>query len=153
MVDNRHSVGPDAAHGCNDGVPGFVVRGSDAVPPPGFRAFHFTWQTATNSLEEVGLKTFRTAGITYQFKSKSGGEILNSALLARKIAYLVYVNLELNEACRCKAVQPRMNSVLLVTNATDEQIADVLKVTDLFGGIQRRGGVRPDQQLAEESNV
>jgi hypothetical protein len=31
--DNRHSVGPEAAHGCNDGVPGFVVCVSDAVPP------------------------------------------------------------------------------------------------------------------------
>jgi hypothetical protein len=120
-------------------------------PPSGFRAFYFTWQTAPNMLEEVGLKTFRTEGIAYQFESKSGGEILNSVLLARKIAYLVYVNLELNEAFQCKAVLPRMNSVLLVTNATDEQIAEVRKVTNLFPMIQFNEGARPEQQLSESN--
>jgi hypothetical protein len=58
--------------------------------PPGFRAFYFTWDTAPNILAEIGLKTFRTAGIDYTFESKSGGEILNAALFARKIAYEVY---------------------------------------------------------------
>jgi hypothetical protein len=115
--------------------------------PQGFRTFYFTWQSAPEILEEVGPKTFRTAGIDYQFESKSGGEMLNSALFARKIAYLVYVNLELNEAYQTKAVLPRMNSVLLVTNATDEQIADVRKVIDLFKVIQIHEGARPDQAL------
>lgn len=122
-------------------------------PPTGFKAYYFTWAQTPNILEEVVDRKFRAPRIPYPFESKSGGDMLNAALFARYIALLVYTNLNLNEAHQIKAVLPRMNSVLLVTNAQPEQLRSVQDVLTTLQPvpITMHEGARPDPQLPESN--
>lgn len=112
------------------------------APPEGFKAYYFTWAQTPNFLEEAGEKKFAAPFIPYLFESKSGGEMLNAALFARYIAMLIYVNLDPDLV---KAVLPRINSVLLVTNAEPEEIRAVKESIGPSYDIRFHEGQRTDQ--------
>jgi hypothetical protein len=83
------------------------------VPPDGWKAFYFTWDQAPEIavVSSDGSK-FKAKGIPYPFVSKSGGDILNSSLAARKLATGLYAFL----AGERKVILPRLTSVLLLTD-------------------------------------
>jgi len=59
--------------------------------------------------------TFVAEGVPYPFVSKSGGEILQEVLFARKIMYEIFRNVDTTkETC---IMVPRINSLLIVANA------------------------------------
>ena len=81
--------------------------------PDGFNAYYYTWEAPPYLLEDVNGGKFKYPGLSYEFESKSGGEILNHVLFARRLAALLY-----RSFCSDPVeVLPRMNSVLLVTPA------------------------------------
>lgn len=114
----------------------------------GFKAYYFCWDVAPPFIHEVEGKPqhFAAPGIAYPFVSKSGGEILNAVLFSRFIAYLISLHLGPGPEVM-HAVLPRMNSVLLVTNA-DAAALEVVKTKIGLPHILRfHEGQRPDQEL------
>jgi hypothetical protein len=86
--------------------------------------YYITWETAprmTTLAENIlvpgvsGVQgmAFSAPGIPYAFFSKSGGEILNEVLFARKIMYEVFRGVDITQK-QCIQI-PRMNSVLVIT--------------------------------------
>jgi hypothetical protein len=92
---------------------------------PTLQPYYFFWDTtptmaiaAMNILEPLdkpGVKgmVFEAPGIPYSFVSKSGGEILQEVLFARKIMYEVFRSVDITQK-QCIQI-PRINSVLVVT--------------------------------------
>lgn len=85
--------------------------------------YYFTWdQVPTMAIpapsiseSQPGAKgmVFEAPGIPYSFVSKSGGEILQEVLFARRIMYEVFRGVDITQK-QCIQI-PRMNSVLVVT--------------------------------------
>jgi hypothetical protein len=99
---------------------------------PNLKPYYIVWQpgmTPRMAIPVVAVKgdgfdySFQADGIPYHFRSKSGGEILQEALFARKIMYEIFRDVDItSETC---IMVPRMNSVLIVT----EQYGESLKKT------------------------
>jgi len=68
----------------------------------------------------LGTTVLRAEGIPYDFYSRSGGDILNEVLFSRKVMYEVFRDFDITkETC---IMIPRMNSVLVVTQANGDHI-------------------------------
>jgi hypothetical protein len=95
---------------------------------PNLKAFYIHWAPGTSptmasvvgapalspSTTDFQGIVLKAEGIPYQFRSKSGGEILNEVLFARKIMAEVFAAHDItSEMC---IMIPRMNSVLIVTD-------------------------------------
>jgi hypothetical protein len=89
---------------------------------PTLQPYYFTWDTTPTMAEPIpdpfGMRkepglVFGAPGIPYPFVSKSGGEILQEVLFARKIMYEVFWDVDITQK-QCIQI-PRINSVLVVT--------------------------------------
>jgi hypothetical protein len=112
---------------------------------PNLKPFYIAWAPGTTPhLAEVvfaqGSETILTAkDIPYNFRSKSGGDILNEVLFSRKIMYEVFRDFDITkETC---IMIPRMNSVLVVTavdgdhiKKTFERLKAIYPVLELYEG-------------------
>jgi hypothetical protein len=112
---------------------------------PNLKPFYIAWQPGTTPrLAETvfaqGPETILTAkDIPYNFRSKSGGDILNEVLFSRKIMYEVFRDFDITkETC---IMIPRMNSVLVVTavngdhiKKTFERLKAVYPMLELYEG-------------------
>lgn len=89
----------------------------------GWRVDYFVWQKAPRVIDLVKVLVpdalapstlrFRAEGIPYCFESKSGGDILNDVLFARKVAATIYF---LSVTANFHTIiLPRLNSVLVVS--------------------------------------
>jgi hypothetical protein len=73
----------------------------------------------------LALGTFHAEGIPYPFVSKSGGEVLQDVLFARKLMYEIFRDVDVTqETC---IMVPRMNSILVVA---DKYGTSLKKVVD-----------------------
>jgi hypothetical protein len=90
---------------------------------PELKSFYITWdvvpQMATLVRTEVvdgkPVVVFSADGIPYEFHSKSGGEILQEVLFARKLMYDIFAGVDTTkETC---IMVPRINSLLIVAAA------------------------------------
>jgi hypothetical protein len=82
---------------------------------PNLSPFYIHWAPGTTpEMARFSLTGFTVEGIAYPFISKSGGEILQEVLFARKIMAEVFAHHDITaEMC---VMVPRMNSVLIVTD-------------------------------------
>ena len=83
---------------------------------PELGTFYVTWDFPGQLTRLVGVEDGRTVleaeGIAYTFRSKSGGEVLNDVLFARRVMYEIFRGADVtHETC---IMVPRMNSVLVV---------------------------------------
>ena len=83
---------------------------------PDLGAFYITWDAPAQMASVVGVEDGQTVleaeGIPYRFRSKSGGEVLNEVLFARRVMYEVFRDVDVTqETC---IMVPRMSSVLVV---------------------------------------
>ena len=85
---------------------------------PTLKIYYITWQHTPNILDLQTDGSFTTPGISYPFRSKSGGEILNGVLFSRRIAYAVYGLID--TVNKPLTVIPRLNSVMIVTTHAPE---------------------------------
>lgn len=114
--------------------------------PTGYNAFYFTWENAPqvireyDDLPEDGVSTYAVNGIGYSFRSKSGGDILNSALASRMLAVWLYMALD----STARVVLPRMNSVLLLTDADPETIRGILRTFLDSQRVEKNGSSSPE---------
>jgi hypothetical protein len=93
-------------------------------PLTGFTAYYFSWENTPDVLAPLGEGrfTFRTpAGHEEEYASKSGGDTLGPVLLSRSLAIYLFWRARGYK----RAVLPRMNSVLLVTDASEEKVRDI----------------------------
>ena len=97
-------------------------------------------------------------GIEYPFVSKSGGEILNEVLFARKIMYEVFRDFDVTkETC---IMIPRMNSVLVVTASagdhikeTFERLKAVYPVLELYEGARIKELENEVEEVPQQQNA
>jgi hypothetical protein len=89
---------------------------------PHLGAYYLTWVLAPQMATESGVsssedgsksKAFTAPGISYQFFSKSGGEILQEVLFARYLMQRIFKVVDISQK-QCIQI-PRMNSLLVVT--------------------------------------
>ena len=86
---------------------------------PDLGAFYLTWESAphlakyipTNPPDERGMK-FEVEGVPYPFFSKSGGDILQDVIFARKLIYCLFSSIDITQETLITI--PRMNSILVV---------------------------------------
>jgi hypothetical protein len=90
---------------------------------PELKTFYITWDQVPAMAAPIGTKmvdgkpgvAFQAEGIPYEFVSKSGGEILQDVLFARKLMYEIFGGVDTTqETC---IMVPRMNSLLVVASA------------------------------------
>lgn len=95
---------------------------------PELKTFYITWDQVPQMAALIGTQTsekifndgkpgvvFKAEGIPYEFVSKSGGEILQDVLFARKLMYEIFGSVDTTkETC---IMVPRMNSLLVVASA------------------------------------
>ena len=98
---------------------------------PGLKAFYISWTLggspamvepigATGLTGQPGETVFHSKDIPYFFHSKSGGEVLQQVLFARRAAYEVFLAHDVvTEAC---IILPRMSSVLTVSEANGASV-------------------------------
>jgi hypothetical protein len=85
--------------------------------------------------------TFDAPGIPYKFYSKSGGEVIQEVLFARKIMYEVFRDADItSETC---IMIPRMNSILVVADKKAENLhKSVERLRQWYPTIKLVEGVR-----------
>ena len=105
---------------------------------PILEAYYLTWKIAPRVTRihgpspESKSMIIQAEGIQYPFESKSGGEILNEVLFARKLAYEVYGALE--GKVSMLTILPRMNSLMVVTDKVNERVRELLhKIQGQYG--------------------
>jgi hypothetical protein len=103
---------------------------------PTLRTYYITWDQvpkmavhAINILEpgKVGVQgmVFEAPGIPYSFVSKSGGDILQEVLFARKIMYEIFKGHDITtETC---IMIPRMNSLLVVADVEAKNLKNTFR--------------------------
>lgn len=93
---------------------------------PKHTVWYISWRPGSTPfiLEATDNGGFMTAGCTYPFFSKSGGETLNEVLYSRGVAFAFWTGLGVGTLCL-----PRMNSVMVVTSQDE---ADVRKIFGSF---------------------
>ncbi len=96
--------------------------------PPGRKAFYLQWAEAKQLTELQPDGSFKAHGIHgYSFRSKSGGEMLNNCLYARRVAAAAYL-----AGPPGVLVVPRLNSVLVVCGATEGGYLNTLSADHNF---------------------
>ena len=117
---------------------------------PSLKTFYITWDivpqmTTLLRTEQVDGKpavVFAAVDIPYEFHSKSGGEILQEVLFARKLMYEIFKGVDTTqETC---IMIPRINSLLVVANADG---------TSLRGAFEPLKAQYPMLQLVEGTRV
>jgi len=95
--------------------------GGDAYVKPvrGHTVWYVAWKSTPYILVPEG-DGFKTPGIEYVFRSKSGGEILNAALFARGVAFAFWTGLGTGTVC-----MPRMNSVMVVASQEEQAVRNI----------------------------
>lgn len=90
---------------------------------PSLKTFYLTWDIVpqmttllrTEVVDGKPAVVFAATDIPYEFSSKSGGEVLQEVLFARKLMYEIFKGVDTTqETC---IMVPRMNSLLVVANA------------------------------------
>jgi hypothetical protein len=90
---------------------------------PELKPFYITWDkvpmmampAGTQVIDGKPAVVFNADGISYPFLSKSGGEIIQEVLFARKLMYDIFGGVDTTkETC---IMVPRINSLLIVTSA------------------------------------
>src|SRR5271156_5838639 len=90
---------------------------------PELKPYYITWDsrpmmaipTGTQIIDGKPAVIFKAEGISYDFLSKSGGEIIQEVLFARKLMYEIFRGVDTTkETC---IMVPRINSLLIVTSA------------------------------------
>jgi hypothetical protein len=126
---------------------------------PRFKPFYLVWAPGTTPemisrcenqalAGRTGEWCFNAHGIHYEFRSKSGGDILNEVLFARKLMYEVLGGIDFEE--RTCTIVPRMNSILIVTNEDGKELKQVYEGTPEKLGLKQ---VYPMLDLQEGSRV
>ena len=85
----------------------------------GHTVWYVCWKSAPYILLPAG-DGFTTPGIFYSFRSKSGGDILNTTLFARGLAVAFWTGLGLGTLC-----VPRMGSVMVVTSQGETEVKKI----------------------------
>lgn len=124
---------------------------------PNLKPYYVAWEPGTTPrLAEVvfteGSETILTAkDIPYNFRSKSGGDILNEVLFSRKIMYEVFRDFDVTkETC---IMIPRMNSVLVVTQTDGEHIKKTFeRLKAVYPALELYEGARI-KELTDETEV
>jgi len=121
---------------------------------PALTPFYVTWDqvpqmavscgTQMNGVYAVDGKpgvVFKADGIPYEFVSKSGGEILQDVLFARRLMYEIFGGVDTTkETC---IMLPRMNSLLVVTDAGGASLLDAFALLRAkYPMVQLTEGVR-----------
>lgn len=97
---------------------------------PTLKTFYIMWDRVPQMAQWIGLETppgaavpqatFEAPTIPYKFHSKSGGEILQEVLFARKIMYEIFRGVDTTkETC---IMIPRINSILIVGDVAGESL-------------------------------
>jgi hypothetical protein len=90
---------------------------------PELKTYYITWDqlpmmaipAGTQVIDGKAAVIFKAEGIPYDFVSKSGGEIIQEVLFARKLMYEIFKGVDTTkETC---LMIPRVNSLLIVTSA------------------------------------
>ncbi len=93
---------------------------------------------------------FWAEGIDYPFISKSGGEVLHDVLFARKLMYDLFAMVDVTKTILI--MLPRMNSLMVVTNKTNQVITNTLHQLQLRWGmlqIQLGSRIRAEEEAAK----
>jgi len=100
---------------------------------PELKTFYITWDTPSMMAIPAGMLVvdgkpgvvLKAEGIPYDFVSKSGGEVLQEVLFARKIMYEIFRGVDTTkETC---IMIPRMQSLLIVTDVVPENLEKTFK--------------------------
>lgn len=94
------------------------------------KPYYITWNQVPQIAQFIGIttppghdvpvSTFKADGISYEFHSKSGGEVIQDVLFARKIMYEIFRDVNITrETC---IMIPRMNSILIVGDVVFENL-------------------------------
>jgi hypothetical protein len=116
---------------------------------PALKAFYITWDVVPQMAAMVGTKlvedkphvVFKAEDIPYEFLSKSGGEIIQEVLFARKLMWYVFAGIDTTkETC---IMVPRVNSLLIVTDVGGASLLDAFAlVRAKFPMVQLTEGAR-----------
>jgi hypothetical protein len=116
---------------------------------PALKTFYVTWDSVPQMAAPTGTRVvdgkpgvvFSAEGIPYEFVSKSGGEILQDVLFARKLMWYVFAGIDTTrETC---IMVPRVSSLLVVTSADGNSLRaafDLMKAK--YPMVQLAEGVR-----------
>jgi hypothetical protein len=101
---------------------------------PSLRTFYITWDLVPQMALPTGTKVvdgkagvvFQAEGIPYEFVSKSGGEILQDVLFARKLMWYVFAGIDTTkETC---IMIPRVNSLLIVADVDGTSLRNAFEL-------------------------
>lgn len=101
---------------------------------PTLKTFYITWDsvpqmalpTRTELIDGKPGIVFFAPDIPYEFKSRSGGEILQEVLFARKLMYEIFKGVDTTkETC---IMIPRINSLLLVADVAGESVRSTFEL-------------------------
>jgi hypothetical protein len=116
---------------------------------PALKAFYITWEQVPQMAIPAGTRVvddkpsivFKADDIPYEFLSKSGGEIIQEVLFARKLMWYIFAGVDTTkETC---IMIPRVNSLLVVTDAGGASLLDAFAlVRAKFPMIQLTEGAR-----------
>lgn len=115
---------------------------------PALKAFYITWDqapqmavvTGTKVVEDKPHVVFKADDIPYEFLSKSGGEIIQEVLFARKLMWYVFAGIDTaNETC---VMVPRVNSLLVVTSSDTSLLTAFELIRSKFPMVQLTEGAR-----------
>jgi hypothetical protein len=96
---------------------------------PSLKTYYITWDSVPVMAVPVGQETtgvkFDAAGVPYPFISKSGGQVLQDVLFARKIMYEIFKGVNITqETC---IMVPRMNSILIVADVVADNLHNAFR--------------------------
>jgi hypothetical protein len=102
---------------------------------PSLKAFYVTWSQVPQMARFAGTEVppgeskphtvFEAEGIPYKFLSRSGGDIIQEVLFARKLMYEIFRGIDTTkETC---VMVPRINSLLVVANADGASLRSVFE--------------------------
>lgn len=127
---------------------------------PQLEVYYLVWDMApvmavhkSNALDPgkpgVQYHTLEAPGIPYAFHSKSGGEVLQEVLFARKLMYTLFEAIDVTK--NMLIMLPRMSSLLVVADKHNVAVADALKgLQKRWSLLQIRLGSRMEEVRAAE---
>jgi hypothetical protein len=95
--------------------------GGDQYLQTNMNVFYIGWEQPPRMIELTSDGGFAAEGIPYKFYSKSGGEVLNECLFARRIMYEVFNKIP---SSLTRIMIPRMNSVMIVTDMESDNFRE-----------------------------
>jgi hypothetical protein len=116
---------------------------------PTLKPFYITWDTVPMMAMPAGTQlvdgkpavVFRAEDIPYEFVSKSGGEILQEVLFARRLMYEIFLSVDTTkETC---IMVPRINSLLVVADVSGTSLRKAFEILKIrYPMLQLSEGVR-----------